>query len=119
MGITAAICTYIYGSFLVIKTALTAGITMAKNVLKLVDTVIVAVLTTITYSIGPIINTVINTIKVVQKQLVDMLLPSGDDHWWCKGFFNCLALLNNANDSISTHMHPYFSLSSSKLLSSL
>lgn len=98
MGITAAICTYIYGSFLVIKTALTAGITMAKNVLKLVDTVIVAVLTTITYSIGPIINTVINAIKVVQKQLVDMLLPSGDDHWWCKGFFNCLALLNELLD---------------------
>ena len=98
MGVTAAICTYIYGSFLVIKTALTAGINMAKNVLKLVDAVIVTVINMITYTITPAINIIINAIKVVQKKLIEMLSFKIDNTIFCRGIFQCIALLNELID---------------------
>lgn len=101
MGVTKLICTYIYGSFLVIKTAVMAGVEMAKKVLELTDAIIAAALFVITYTIGPAINLIINAVKVVQKRLVDALanmLGIDGDMPICHGIFDCLALLNELLD---------------------
>lgn len=98
MNVTEIICEYIYGSFLIIKNALDVGISAAKGVLKLIDSVVVAALNTLLYSMNPMINTIINLVKVYQKKLVDIIFGKSDDHIWCHRLFDCLALLNELID---------------------
>lgn len=99
MGVATIICEYIYGSFLIIKTAVEAGTTVAKKALELIDILIVTIVNTLLYSMNPMINMITNLIKVYQKKLADMLgLGGGDDSIWCSHLFDCLALLNELID---------------------
>lgn len=98
MGITTIICTYIYGSFLIIKNVLEIGMQAAKTLLTLINNVVTALMTTITGVIDPAISVVINLVKVFEKKLMDMIFAINGDSIWCNKLFDCLALLNQLID---------------------
>lgn len=101
MGFGTFVCTYIYGSFLIVKTALEAYTTLAKNVLKRIDALLTVVTSTIELTIDAAITIIINTVQMVMKQLGSLLtggMGGSPDSIWCNRLFSCLALLNQLLD---------------------
>lgn len=104
MGIGTLICTYVYGSFLIIKTVLEAYTTLAKNVLKRIDALLTVVMSTLEYTISAAITVIVNTVQMVMKQLGSLLtfgMGGSSDSLWCSKLFSCLALLNQLLDPSS------------------
>ena len=104
MGFTSLVCTYLYGSFAVIKTALTGYCNVAKNLLKRIDTLVSTLMTTVNYIINATIRTAANLIKQYEKELFDLLYSAvfgTDKSFWCNKLWKCAALLSELLDSDS------------------
>ena len=95
------LCTYIYGTLSIIKTALEAYVKVAKNLIKSVDALASALMTTVRYTINSTMNVTINLVKQYEKDLLDMLynyLFGQDRSLWCNKLWNCLAIANELLD---------------------
>lgn len=104
MGFTSLVCTYLYGSFAVIKAALTGYCNVAKNLLKRIDTIVSTMMTTVNYIINATIRTVSNMVKQYEKELFDLLYSAVfgmDKSFWCNKLWKCAALLAELLDSNS------------------
>ena len=104
MGFTSLVCTYLYGSFAVIKAALTGYCNVAKNLLKRIDTIVSTLMTTVNYIINATIRTVSNMVKQYEKELFDLLYSAVfgmDKSFWCNKLWKCAALLAELLDSDS------------------
>lgn len=104
MGFTSLVCTYLYGSFAVIKAALTGYCNVAKNLLKRIDTFVSTMMTTVNYIINATIRTVSNMVRQYEKELFDLLYSAifgMDKSFWCNKLWKCAALLAELLDSNS------------------
>lgn len=104
MGYASLVCTYLYGSFAILKAAIETYIHVAKNVLKLLDTLVSTINSTINYVINSTLRLIINMVKQFEKELFDMLysyLFGEDKSFWCNKLWKCVALLNELLDSNS------------------
>lgn len=104
MGVASLVCTYLYGSFAVIKTALEAYVHVAKNLIKRIDSLATTLMSTVTYVINSTMRVMINLVKQYEKELFDMLYNAlfGEDRsFWCGRLWKCIALLNELLDSNS------------------
>ena len=101
MKLASLMCTYIYGSLAIVKAAIEGYRTVAKSLLKRIDAVAQAAITTIRYALDTEIETIINLVKVYEKELFDMLYDAlfGDKkEFWCNRLWKCLALINELLD---------------------
>lgn len=101
MKTASMICTYLYGSLSLIKGTIEGYIRLAKNILKGIDKIAAAALTTVRYTIDVSIKTIVNMVKVYEKELFDMLYESifgTDKSFWCHRLWKCLALVNELLD---------------------
>ena len=72
MGFASLVCTYLYGTFAVIKTALEGFTKLAKNLIKRLDTLATTLMTTVRYTINATMRTIINLVKQYEKELFDL-----------------------------------------------
>ena len=101
MKIASLICTYLYGTLAIIKTAVEGYIGLAKGILKRLDSAAQAAITTCRFVIDTAISTTVNLVKEYEKELIDMLYDSifgTDKTVWCNRLWKCLALLNELMD---------------------
>lgn len=104
MGFASLVCTYLYGTFAVIKTALETFTKLAKNLIKKIDTLASTLMTTVTYTINATMRTIVNLVKQYEKELFDLLYNSvfgTDKSFWCNRLWKCAALLAELLDSNS------------------
>lgn len=106
MGLASLVCTYLYGSFMVIKNTLEGYIRIAKNLIKKVDKLATTIMNLVRSLIDKTMSTMLKLIKQYEKELIDMITDAigltGKDHWfWCNRLWNCVALLTELLDSNS------------------
>lgn len=104
MGFASLVCTYLYGTIAVIRTALEAYTKLAKNLIKKLDTLASSLMTTVTYVINATMRTIVNLVKQYEKELFDMLYNAvfgTDKSFWCNKLWKCAALLAELLDSNS------------------
>lgn len=104
MGFASLVCTYLYGTFAVIKTALEGFTKLAKNLIKRLDTLATTLMTTVRYTINATMRTIINLVKQYEKELFDLLYDAvfgTDKSFWCNRLWKCAALLAELLDSNS------------------
>lgn len=104
MGVASFVCTYLYGPFAVIKTAVESYIHIAKNILKRVESVASALMSTLTHVIDKSLAQIVNLVKEYEKELFDMLYDSifgSDRSFWCSKLWKCVALFSELLDSNS------------------
>lgn len=97
MGIGDILCEYIYGSFLVVKAALEIAQKTAKALLNALDTLFNSLISIVRFVIDVGIDTILNTIRVFQKWLVDKQL-NFDFEAICQGLFKCTEFLEQVLD---------------------
>lgn len=97
MGIGDILCEYIYSSFLLVKAALEVAQKTAKALLKALDTLFNTLMSIVRYVIDVGIDTILNSIRVFQKWLVDKLL-NFDFDTICQGLFKCTEFLEQVLD---------------------
>jgi len=113
MGVPSLICTYLYGSFMVIKNALEGYLQVAKNMLKRVDTLAMALMNTCRIMMDTTMTVMIKMVKQYEKELMDMIYNSifgTDRSFWCNKLWNCLALLAellNSNSWLCSKLKSY------------
>lgn len=99
MGFTSLICTYLYGTYKAIQTALESYVRIAKNLIKKVDTLATTIMNVVRTMINSSLSTLIKIVKQYEKELIDMIvdasgLNKGAFHdIWCNQLWNCVALL--------------------------
>lgn len=104
MGFASLVCTYLYGTMAVIRTALESYTKLAKNLIKKLDTLASSLMTTVTYVINVTMRTMVNLVKQYEKELFDMLYNAvfgTDKSFWCNKLWKCVALLAELLDSDS------------------
>ena len=104
MGVPSLICTYLYGSFMLIKNTLEGYLQVAKNMLKRVDALAMALMNTCRIMMDTTMTVMIKMVKQYEKELMDMIYNSifgTDRSFWCNKLWNCLALLAELLDSNS------------------
>lgn len=97
MGIGDILCEYIYSSFLLVKAALEVAQKTAKALLKALDTLFNTLMSIVRYVIDVGIDTILNSIRVFQKWMVDKLLNFDFDAI-CQGLFRCTEFLEQVLD---------------------
>lgn len=100
------ICSYIYQSFLVVKSALDVYIPLAKNLLKTIDTFFTSCITVIFSVWGLAIQAMVDEYRILQKTIVDYLL-GGSQKLFCLNLFKCNIFMKqilNPNSLICRNM---------------
>lgn len=104
MSATSLMCTYLYGTFELIRAALEGYSALAKGLLNRIESVATAAITVAEYMIDHTIKLIIDLVKQYEKELFDMLynaLFGTDKSFWCHRLWKCLALLNELLDKDS------------------
>lgn len=104
MGFASLVCTYLYGTFAMVKTVLEGIVKLAKNLIKRLDTLATTLMTTVRYTINATMRTIVNLVKQYEKELFDLLYNSvfgTDKSFWCNRLWKCAALLAELLDSNS------------------
>ena len=104
MGFASLVCTYLYGTFALVKTVLEGIVKLAKNLIKRLDTLATTLMTTVRYTINATMRTIVNLVKQYEKELFDLLYNAvfgTDKSFWCNRLWKCAALLAELLDSNS------------------
>lgn len=101
MSATSLMCTYLYGTFELIRAALEGYSALARGLLNRIESVATAAITVAEYMMDHTIKLIVDLVKQYEKELFDMLynMLFGDKkEFWCHRLWKCLALLNELLD---------------------
>lgn len=101
MSATSLMCTYLYGTFELIRAAIEGYSALAKGMLNRIESVAQAAINVAEYMMDHTIKLIIDMVKQYEKELFDMLynaLFGTDKSFWCHRLWKCLALLNELLD---------------------
>lgn len=104
MSATSLMCTYLFGTFELIRAAIEGYTSIAKGLLSRIESVATAAITVVEYMMDHTIRLVVDMVKQYEKELFDMLynaLFGSDKSFWCHKLWKCLALLNELLDKDS------------------
>lgn len=104
MSATSLMCTYLFGTFELIRAAVEGYTSIAKGLLSRIESVATAAITVVEYMMDHTIRLVVDLVKQYEKELFDMLynaLFGSDKSFWCHKLWKCLALLNELLDKDS------------------
>lgn len=98
MGFGTIVCSYIYGTFLIIVGAVDAYQQAAKAMLERIESLAQAAITFWKYTVEKAIELVVNLVKIYEKKLVDMIYDPTGSTLWCGRLWDCLTFVNDLLD---------------------
>ena len=86
MSATSLMCTYLFGTFELVRAAVEGYTSIAKGLLSRIESVATAAITVVEYMMDHTIRLVVDLVKQYEKELFDMLynaLFGSDKSFWC------------------------------------
>lgn len=102
MSPASIFCTYIYGSFLVVKAALEIALALAKTTLNMLNALFDAFISYARTILDVALELIIDTIKVLQKHLLDLIpIFNLKGTAFCSNLYRCNIFIQELSDTSS------------------
>ena len=101
MSVSELICDYIYNTFRLVEATMEVALRLASSLVTMLNAFVDSLFYTFKYVVDVALNAVLDTLKIIQKELIDLLWNRLRPETFCENMYKCSIILEDLADENS------------------